>query len=206
MAPQMSSKSHKRSSGSTHGLLNYNIKLGHDITLPKKTEQKFIGVFSQVYPLKASLTRLTEFCDSYLNFSDDTEDFQEWMVAKPAAPMVFMQVLHYGKMAVEPGDIGWFSQREVAFGIPLGWQHRKKMEDGYTVEPALVYPFIYVDKLSFDLQQSRSVWLGEERHAHRMLIPAIRPNVPHRLFSLYLETSSTASGKRQEGLPDSAIH
>lgn len=184
---------HRRKKHDTTGLLPYNTTLGNDISLPDNLDQQFTGVVSQVYPLKASLTRLTEFCNNYLNFADDVGKFP--LSVRPSLPLVFMQVVYYGKMAIDPGDIGWFSQREVAFGIPLEWQHDEA--NGKVLEPALVYPFIYVDN-ALSVASGREVYGWAKKSMHLTNKPGdLRPTTPNRLLSLHLENPCATTTKRE---------
>jgi hypothetical protein len=179
---------------STDKLVKFNAVLGNDISLPKQMRQSFPGVIAQIFPLKASLARLTEFCDTYLNFSDKDENLKQFSVARPAAPMVILQVNNYPKLSVGPGDVGWFAQREVAFGIPLIWQHRESKKDLYTVEWALTYPFIFVDT-PISIASGREVygWAKKGMRIESQLDDP-QPNAPHTLYSVYLGTSSNFSG------------
>jgi hypothetical protein len=75
----------------------------------------FEGVTARVFPLKADIHCLSDFCKRYYNIvPDDIADF------RPAVPYIFLAVLHYGKM--EFPQLGrWISQNEIAFIIPLEW-------------------------------------------------------------------------------------
>jgi hypothetical protein len=87
---------------------------GADSTLQIKPPFDFYGVTARVFPLKANMYRLREFCDSYLNIMPQT-------IAKfqPALPFVFLAVLDYGKMSAEKENLGWAAQNEVTFTVPL---------------------------------------------------------------------------------------
>ena len=58
----------------------------------------FEGVTMMIFPLRANIARLTEFCDSYLNINAKGDEADQLDQFKPAAPIVFMIVLKYGKM------------------------------------------------------------------------------------------------------------
>jgi len=117
----------------------YNTTLVPWSCYPTSCQQTYTGVISQVFPL-AAICVLEDFCDSYLNLKQDKNP-PFWF--KPAAPFVLMQVVDYGDMA-EANAIGWFSQHELAFGIPVEWHVRDK--DGWHFKDiAMHYPFIYVD-------------------------------------------------------------
>ena len=84
-------------------LPEFNQALGEFLALPKHLEQKYSDVVTQIFPLKASMSRLQEFCDSYLNLGEDLP-----LYFKPAVPWVLMQVVDYGQMATdieEPGMV-----------------------------------------------------------------------------------------------------
>jgi len=95
-------------------LPQFNFALGEFLALPSHLEQKYSDVVTQIFPLKASTNRLQEFCDTYLNLDEDAP-----LYFKPAVPWVLMQVVDYGRMATTSGNLGWFSQHELAFGVPL---------------------------------------------------------------------------------------
>src|ERR1700722_19075727 len=92
-------------------LPEFNLALGEFLALPARLEQKYSDVVTQIFPLKANMNRLQEFCDSYLNLDEDLP-----LHFKPAAPWVLMQVVDYGQMATISKNVGWFSQHELAFG------------------------------------------------------------------------------------------
>lgn len=99
----------------------------------------FPGVTMRVFPLKADMYVLRAFCDKYLNVAPpEVAEFE------PFAPFVYMIVLHYGKMSVEAANLGWISQHEVTFSVPLLW-HRRRANGRETVDWAYVTPFIFVD-------------------------------------------------------------
>ena len=99
----------------------FNTALGEFLALPAHLEQKYSDVVTQIYPLKASMERLQDFCDSYLNLDEELP-----MHFKPAAPWVLMQVVDYGKMATNAMNVGWFSQHELAFGVPVRRYEKEK--------------------------------------------------------------------------------
>jgi len=105
-----------RRTGPAGGALpQFNLALGEVLALPKHLEQKYSDVVTQIFPLKASMSRLQEFCDTYLNLSEDAP-----LYFKPAVPWVLMQVVDYGRMATTSQNLGWFWQHGLAFGVPLG--------------------------------------------------------------------------------------
>lgn len=124
---------------------------GADATLEIKPPFDFSGVTARVFPLKANMYRLRAFCDSYLNIMPDT-------IAKfqPALPYVYLMVLDYGKMLPEITNLGWVSQHEVTFTVPLAWYRR---ENGQLVfqDWAYVSPFIFVDN-EMSLRGGREVY------------------------------------------------
>ncbi len=114
-----------------------------DKALPGFPPFQFTGVTSRVFPLKANMSRLTNFCDQYLNLNIPKEIC--WF--RPSIPYVYLMVLNYGSMSpttVAAQNLGWVSQHEVAFTIPLEWWRRVdgrlKFQDW-----ACVSPYIFVD-------------------------------------------------------------
>jgi hypothetical protein len=140
----------------------FNTALGASvITRQAKPPSTFHGVSSRVFPLRANMYRLRKFCDAYLNVAPGIAHFQ------PYLPCVFLMVLDYGRMASEVRNMGWVSQREIAFAVPLEWYdpaRNMRFRDF-----AAVCPFIYVDdetSLSTGRQvygwPKVKVWAGEE--------------------------------------------
>lgn len=91
------------------------------------------------YPLRASMNRLRDFCDDYLNLVPP-----EIACFRPAIPYVLLSAIHYPEMTPEMRTAGWVSQNEVVFSVLLDWF---RVEDGREVYigPASVSPFIFVD-------------------------------------------------------------
>jgi hypothetical protein len=104
----------------------------------------FNSVTARVFPLKASMNKLQDFCDNYLNFVDDEKSNRPSHYFKPAMPWVFCQVLNYGEMTNETRSRGWISQHEVAFVVPLEWYVVEKGELKFR-DWAMISPFIFVD-------------------------------------------------------------
>lgn len=99
---------------------------------------QFTGVTMRVFPLRANRYLVQRFIDNQLN------------IIPPAAgqfrvflPYIYLIVVNYGKMAVTAANLGWISQNEVAFSIPMIWQH--EVEGRLVQDFAFVSPFIYVD-------------------------------------------------------------
>ncbi len=120
-------------------LPEFNLALGEFLALPAHLEQKYSDVVTQIFPLKASMNKMQEFCDSYLNLGEELP-----LYFTPAVPWVLMQVVDYGEIATTSKNLGWFSQHELAFGVPLRCYKKEKNEwifDNW----AMVFPFIFVD-------------------------------------------------------------
>ena len=100
----------------------------------------FLGVTLRAFPLQADLRRLDGFCDRYLNRMP-----REIAFFRPALPTVFLVLLDYGKMVSEARDVGWVSQRETGFIVPLLWMREEQGEDVF-VDWAAVAPYIWVDQ------------------------------------------------------------
>jgi hypothetical protein len=122
-------------------------------SMPLLPPFSFEGVTMMIFPLRANIARLTEFCDSYLNINAKGDEADQLDQFKPAAPIVFMIVLKYGKMASAVSqtarNIGWIAQHEVTFTVPLEWWRwtGKKTGEGELKfqDWAIVSPFIFVD-------------------------------------------------------------
>ena len=99
----------------------------------------FEGMTARVFPLRANLDSLQRFCNSYLNFIPP-----EAGRFRAVVPYVYYIMLDYGRMAINIANIGWFSQREFLFCIPIQWY---RVVDGQWQfhDWATVTPFIYVN-------------------------------------------------------------
>jgi len=138
-------------------------------SLPVRPPFLFTGVTSRVFPLKANMARLTQFCDSYVNMDIPPEIVHY----RPALPYVYLMVLDYGSMSsasMQAQNVGWVAQHEVAFTVPL---ERWRMERGRLVfkDWACVSPFIFVDD-EMSLTTGREIY-GWPKVAGR--VDAIRP-------------------------------
>ena len=100
----------------------------------------FEGMTSSTFPIRASIAKMQRFCDSYLNIIP--EELGHFRVSVPYA---YLQLLDYGKMAVHVANLGWFSQREVLFNIPIEWHRRVNGRLEFHAWATLA-PFIYVDQ------------------------------------------------------------
>ncbi len=138
-------------------------------SLPVRPPFLFTGVTSRVFPLKANMARLTQFCDSYVNM-DVPPEIAHY---RPALPFVYMMVLDYGSMSsasMQAQNVGWVAQHELAFTVPLEcW----RMEAGKLVfkDWACVSPFIFVDD-ELSLTTGREIY-GWPKVSGR--VDAIRP-------------------------------
>lgn len=175
----------------------FNRALGaSSLTSQAKPPSRFKGVTARVFPLRANMYRLREFCDSYLGVAPEIARF------RPALPYVFLMALDYGKMDSAFANFGWVSQREVAFAVPLEWYDaREDPENPRFVDFAVVCPFIYVDD-EISLSTGRQVygWPKVKVWANPEVNPWIHdPLSPQRLLSLStMVYPELYSGKRQE--------
>lgn len=155
---------------------------------------EFRGVTSYVFPLRADISKLGQFCDSYLNslLGGEVAEFH------PALPFVFLAVLHYEKMfAKDPGQSlrevafsrsqprSWVSQNELLFAVPVEW-YRKESGRAVFNDWAYVTPFIFVDsdysltlgrevygwpKLAASFTSEGGLWLSHpEDPSHQMVV------------------------------------
>jgi len=115
-----------------------------DIRTRLNARLAFNDVTTRVFPLKASMNRLQDFCDNYLNFVDDEKGNRSPHYFKPALPWVYCQVLNYGEMNTATKSLGWIAQHEVLFLVPLAWYVVEKGELRFK-DWATVCPFVFVD-------------------------------------------------------------
>jgi hypothetical protein len=164
----------------------FNTALGDFLALPAHLEQQYSDVVTQIFPLKANIQKLHEFCDSYLNLDEDLP-----LQFKPAAPWVLMQVVDYGKMASSSKNVGWFSQHELAFGVPV--RCYKKQKDKWVLDDwAMVFPFIYVDN-PLSMSGGREIYGWSKSEIKIDAIPSVfEPANARNLVNISLVTSGTS--------------
>jgi hypothetical protein len=131
----------------------------------------FPGVTARVFPLRTSMNLLRSFCRSYLNVAP-----AEICEFYPYVPYVLLVVLDYGRMAIEASNLGWVSQREVFFAVPLGkWRRdrsgRRSIPQGWVVNT----PFIFVDNAS-------SLTAGREAYGWPKVLAEFHPSLEHWLI------------------------
>ena len=184
------SKTSRRNRQTGNALPQFNFALGEFLALPKHLEQKYSDVVTQIFPLKANMGRLQEFCDTYLNLSEDAPQY-----FKPVVPWVLMQVVDYGRMAVTSKNVGWFSQHELAFGVPLGCYKKEKNKWVFT-DWAMVFPFIFVDN-PLSMSGGRKIY-GWSKSGIRIddIVSIAEPGNARRLVGISLVTSGTNYGER----------
>jgi hypothetical protein len=159
----------------------FNMALGEaERTLLVVPPFSFPGVTARVFPLRASMDILASFCRRYLNVAPP-----EVCVLQPSLPYVFLVILDYGQMAIETANLGWVSQHEVFFAIPLQKWYRRKgrmVFDGWVLNT----PFIFVDNAS-------SLTTGREVYGWPKVLARFRPGLdewladprnPNQLLSL----------------------
>ncbi len=172
--PQQSVRGMKQGLGPGHRaptlkLNDYNTALGDALALPDDLTQTLSGVIAQIFPLPADLGQMQFFLDQYLNFPSDGETPPVYF--RPAAPLVVLEVLNYSSVASNAANVGWFSQHEIAFGMPLEWYAR----DGDHLEfltHALIYPYIYVDN-SVSLSGGRQIYGWSKAPVKLVPTPAV---------------------------------
>lgn len=128
----------------------------------------FHGVTACVFPLRASLNSVQLLVDQHLNIIP-----RELGYFQATMPYVYMMVLDYGKLALKVTNLGWFSQREVTFAIPLEWY---TWDDGEWIykESAVFTPFVYVD-------DTLSMTLGRSVHGWPKTFVTVKSDVSNRL-------------------------
>jgi hypothetical protein len=172
----------------------YNVALGaSEATLVAPPPFNFPRVTARVFPLRASLNILSGFCQRYLNVARSICEFQ------PYLPYVLLVVLDYGRMAIEESNMGWVSQHEVFFEVPLGMWSRDRWGRRKFVKWVVNTPFIVVDnpaslttgrevygwpKVLATLRYNPESWLIDPRNPLRLLTLDVKglnceePDVP----------------------------
>lgn len=180
----------------------YNIARGAASSLQMAPPFSFSDVTMSVFPLRASLSRLNTFCDSYLNQAPHLVQF------KPFIPFVYLIILDYGRMSLQAANMGWVSQREVAFGIPLRWLHSTPGGAEFH-DWAFTSPFIFVDN-------EMSMSTGREVYGWPKLLAKLDPSVsewvrdPHgarRVFQVSTKRAAKSyAGEIQEDRPFLSVY
>lgn len=138
----------------------------------------FPGVTARIFPIRASANILRAFCKNYLNVAPGIIEFY------PALPCVFLAVLDYGREGPELTNLGWVSQHEVFFAVPLGMWRRNRQGRLSFAGWIVSTPFIVVDspisltigretygwpKVLGDFQHNAEGWLTDPRLPFRFL-------------------------------------
>ncbi|MEW9919401.1 hypothetical protein AB2B41_07295 [Marimonas sp. MJW-29] len=180
----------------------YNIARGAASSLQMSPPFAFSDVTMSVFPLRASLSRLETFCTNYLNQAPHLVQF------KPFVPFVYLVILDYGRMSLQAANMGWVSQREVAFGIPLRWLNVTP-EGPVFHDWAFTSPFIFVDN-------EMSMSTGREVYGWPKLLAKLDPSVsewvrdPHgarRVFQVSTKRAAHAyAGEMQAYRPFLSVY
>jgi hypothetical protein len=116
----------------------FNEARGETASMQLTPPFQFTGVTMRVFPLRVNRYLLQRFIDEHLNIIPSAAgQFSVFL------PYLYLIVVNYGKMAVQAANLGWISQNEVAFSVPLIWRH--EVEGRRVQDFAYVSPFIYVD-------------------------------------------------------------
>jgi hypothetical protein len=103
---------------------------------PSMPPFRFTGVGMRVFPLRASVSRLNEFCDRLLNGFPDVAEF------RPIDGFVELIVLEYSSItSVEQPAFATYGQTEVFFMVPVMWKERATGKQHF----AVITPYIFVD-------------------------------------------------------------
>src|SRR5258708_1765616 len=107
--------------------------------LPLKPPFTINNLSTALFPLRANLDALQGFCNNYLNMIP-----KELGRFRAFSPYALLMVLDYGSLALDVTNLGWLSQHEICFFVPVEWY---KVVRGKWVfqDWAMITPFIYVD-------------------------------------------------------------
>ena len=168
-------------------LHRYREYLGHRSDLPSSLEQTYNSVVAQIFPLRADLSRLQDFCETYLNFSRYKED-RAPLQFRAFAPWVLLEISDYGSIALLKQNVGWFAQHELIFAIPLEMYRRDENTDKLKfVDYVMAYPFTFVDN-PVSISNGREVYgWPKVRVQFAPLAPTFLPDRARMLFDIRLE-------------------
>ncbi|HRI65561.1 MAG TPA: hypothetical protein PK156_15035 [Polyangium sp.] len=122
-------------------------------TLPLEAPFSIQGQTAHIFPLRANLYTLQMFVDGYANIIPP-----ELGYFRAFLPYVQLMVLDYGALKLNVANLGFLSQYETMFTIPVEWYRR---ENGQLVfhDYAWLTPFIFVDsELSFKFGRTEQGW------------------------------------------------
>jgi hypothetical protein len=178
---------------------SFNSELSSFPSFPPNLDVKYTDVVARIYPVRAQIDILSQFCELYLNhFKEHPEGGGNVIPVRfrPAAPFVLMEVVNYGRMASNIANAGWFSQHELAFGLPLEMQEFRNGQWSF-VKWAMCYPFIYVDS-ALSMSGGRQVygWTKEFFHVDAQA-PIFQPTGPKLLLHASIEVPSDKAGETQ---------
>ncbi len=121
-------------------LPRFTVALPQDALLQSTPPFDFPGVSMRVFPLRADMTRVQSLVDGWINAMLPPEI----AYYRVFAPYVTLVALNYGRAAVIPSNLGWSSQKELTFSIPVQWYRRTRR--GFELQDfAVLTPFIFVD-------------------------------------------------------------
>lgn len=134
-------------------LPRYSDPFGVYSTLPLCPPFFFQGMTARVFPLRASPFQIDVLCDQYVNFiPPELGRFRAFL------PFVYLMVIDYGKLAAPVANVGWLSQYEIMFAVPVEWY--RVVGGRWEFQTwAWLTPFIYVDsELSLLLGRQTYGW------------------------------------------------
>lgn len=122
-------------------------------SLPLKPPFSITNLSSRLFPLRANLDAVQSFCDNYVNIIP-----KEVGRFRACSPYLFLMMLDYGSLALEATNLGWFSQHEIMFCVPVEWY---KVVNGEWIfhDWCMLTPFIFVDDdLSLNMGRTVAGW------------------------------------------------
>jgi hypothetical protein len=122
-------------------------------SLPLKPPFAITNLSCRLFPLRANLDTLQGFCNNYVNIVP-----QEIAYFRACSPYLFLMMLDYGSLALEATNLGWFSQHEIMFCVPVEWYKRVNGRLEFQ-DWAMLTPFIFVDDdLSLNMGRTVAGW------------------------------------------------
>ena len=126
---------------------------GSYYSLPLKPPFSITDLSCRLFPLRANINSVQNFCDNYVNILPS-----EIGHFRACSPYVMLMMLDYGSLALEATNLGWFSQHEIMFCVPTEWY---RIERGKWIfqDWAMLTPFIFVDDdLSLNMGRTVAGW------------------------------------------------
>ncbi|MEP6733534.1 MAG: hypothetical protein ABJE10_23010 [bacterium] len=136
-----------------HTMPKFGDLQGSYYSLPLKPPFSITNLSCRLFPLRANLNSVQGFVNNYVNVvPEEVGHFRAF------SPYLLLMMLDYGSLALEATNLGWFSQHEIMFCVPVEWYRIVKGKWVFH-DWAMLTPFIFVDDdLSLNMGRTVAGW------------------------------------------------